>query len=57
MFNHKVYRKRIDHSVYPDELIHEIESKIDFLNIKEELAKKHSSAKSENPESQMFQEA
>ena len=39
MFKHKVYQKRIELSEYPDELVEEIKSKIDFLNIKEELAR------------------
>ena len=39
MFKHAVYKQRIENSHYPEELIAEIKSKIDFLNIKEEFAK------------------
>ena len=35
MLNHNVYQKRIAHSSYPQDLIDEIENKIDFINLKE----------------------
>ena len=35
MNGHEVYQKRIAQSEYPDELVREIESKLDFINIKE----------------------
>lgn len=35
MFNHRIYKQRIDSSNYPQELQNEINSKIEFLDIKE----------------------
>lgn len=34
MQNHKVYKKRIEASSYPDSLVKEIEQKVDFINLK-----------------------
>ena len=39
MFNHKIYKKRIECSQYPQQLIDEISEKVDFLNIKEKYQK------------------
>lgn len=39
MFNHSIYKQRIEASEYPDELVQEIKSKVNFLNVKDAYAK------------------
>ena len=36
MRNHKIYKRRIEESEYPEELVKEIEAKVDFFNMKNE---------------------
>jgi len=38
MRNHKIYQQRIEHSEYPDELVEEIKTKVDFINMKEPVS-------------------
>ena len=35
MFNHKVYKKRIEQSSYPNDLVEELNKSVKFLNVKE----------------------